>query len=301
MYYSLFDLRTAVRNKTDEYQTQRITDTELDGYIQDAIDHVHRIGAKTNERFFTKVSTTNLVSGSTEYMLPDDVYMMTDVDISTDNGNNYYRASEENIDMRNYSSSNNFIGGPYSFYYKGNYIVRLSTSHRRSTNGIRFVYEKQHYLLDAGAEFTSSVTEATRASNVISVETSAAHGVSVNDLITLYGMDDNSFDGTFRVTTVPTTTTLTCRQEGVADDATAGNTGTLYRRVGVDIPGGRTAKKLIEAYAARYVSIRDEKATSPFEEEIKFLGKEFKRILNPRTKAKNQRVRRVNTYRRWRR
>jgi len=343
MYYSLFDVRTGVRNKTDEYQTQRVKDPELDIYINDARDHVCSLLFPLNEGYFVKTSTSNLVSGTSSYQLPDDCKALIDVDISTDNGQNYYIGREANIENRNARYDSSFTGSPYTYYFKGNTIELLSSSHVSSTNGVKFVYERELPLLDAGDEFKGDITYCTRTSSVIAVTAVNANYISDGDLFTLYGMDDDSFDGTFRYdsrlytsltewvtgtaytagqhlrvdstiyavvnnhtssalisTDVAagdivdvTSTTLTCRQEGLPDDSAANTAGDLYRRTGIDLPGGRTAKRLVEAWAARAILIRDEKDISAVDLEIKFLAGRLKKNTNPRVRARNKKVRLV--------
>lgn len=342
MYYSLFDVRLGTRNKTDEYQTQRVTNAELDIYLNDAQDHVASILFPTNEGYFVKDFSRDMVSGTSNYSLPIDCKALIDVDISTDNGQNYYIAKEANIDRRNDRYDSSFIGSPYTYYFKGNEIELLSSAHSSSTNGIKFIYERELPLLEDSTEFTFTVSACVRVSNVVIITTSAAHQKTNGELFTLYSMQDSAFDGTFRYnnrllnewadgtayttgqfvrsgatiysvtgnhtsTTIAadviagnltdvTSTTLTCRQEDLPDDSAA-NTGTLYARTGIDLPGGRTAKRLLEAWACRAVLIRDEKDISAIDLEIKFLSGRLKKNSNPRIRARNKRVRLVNTYR----
>jgi len=62
---------------------------------------------------------------------------------------------------------------------------------------------------------------AKRSSNTVTITTTAAHGLTVNEQVTIAGVDDASFDGTFTVTTVPSSTSFTYTQTG--SDATSGN------------------------------------------------------------------------------
>lgn len=55
------------------------------------------------------------------------------------------------------------------------------------------------------------------------VTTSAAHGIPVGATIALSGVTDNSFDGTFVVATVPTSTTFTVAMGGAAASSSSGN------------------------------------------------------------------------------
>src|SRR5262249_28455516 len=65
---------------------------------------------------------------------------------------------------------------------------------------------------------------AVRSSNVVTITTTTAHGFSVGQAVTIGGVTDISFSGTFIIVSVPTTTTFTYAQVGV--DATSGG-GTI--------------------------------------------------------------------------
>ena len=299
MYYSLAELRQGARFKADQYQTQRIQNDELDGYINDGIDQAQTVVFPLNENYFVRTKTEDLVSGTQSYLQPDHAKALIAIDISFDNGENYRDLTERNIDRRNYNNSSFFsLSGAYSFYFQGNGIVLLGDITSNFTDGLRWIYVWEHWNLDDDSAFQATVTEATRASDVISVTTSAAHNVENGQLITLASMDDSTFDGTHRVVSVPTTTTLTCRQEGFADDSGAGNTGTLYRRYGMDLPGGRTVKRYVEAWAVYLCLHRDGKDLTAISDELSYLGKRLKMNLNYRKRGKTKKVRLRGTYRR---
>ena len=59
-----------------------------------------------------------------------------------------------------------------------------------------------------------------RATNVVTITTQTAHGFVQGDSVVVAGVSDVSFNGTFTVASVPTTTTFTYAQTGV--DATSG-------------------------------------------------------------------------------
>lgn len=70
-----------------------------------------------------------------------------------------------------------------------------------------------------------SSTGAVRTSNVVTVTTTAAHGFALNASITIAGASDSSFNGTFTILSVPTTTTFTFAQTG-ANASSNGGTAT---------------------------------------------------------------------------
>ncbi len=56
---------------------------------------------------------------------------------------------------------------------------------------------------------------AVRNNNVVTVTTTAAHGFAVGNIVTLSGVSDTSFIGTFTIASVPSSTTFTFNQTGV--------------------------------------------------------------------------------------
>lgn len=67
---------------------------------------------------------------------------------------------------------------------------------------------------------TIAVLGAVRASNVVTITTNTVHGMVVGDIITVQGTLSGTYDGSFTVDAVPTSTTLTYSQ--VAGDETGG-------------------------------------------------------------------------------
>lgn len=64
-----------------------------------------------------------------------------------------------------------------------------------------------------------------RATNVVTITTSVAHGYVVNDIITVAAVTNTSINGTFTIASVPTSTTFTYAQTGT-DYANTADTGT---------------------------------------------------------------------------
>ncbi len=92
----------------------------------------------------------------------------------------------------------------------------------------------------------ATTSGAMRASNVVTITTAAAHGFAVGQTVTISGVTDTSFVGTFTIVTVPTTTTFTFSQ--TAADATSG--GGTVANVSVnwfvnDVQGGNTTVGII--------------------------------------------------------
>jgi len=74
---------------------------------------------------------------------------------------------------------------------------------------------------------------AARASNAVTITTTAMHGLQIGQIVKISDVvdssgDDAEFDGTFEVATVPSTTTFTYGQVGDTVEAAAAGAGTVY-------------------------------------------------------------------------
>ena len=81
------------------------------------------------------------------------------------------------------------------------------------------------WVLDTPTDhaLAASPTGAVRSSNVVTITTSTLHGFAVGDKVVISSVTNTSFNGTFVIATVPSSTTFTFAQSGA--DATSG-TGT---------------------------------------------------------------------------
>lgn len=70
------------------------------------------------------------------------------------------------------------------------------------------------------------ITSAVRSSNVVTITTAEAHGYPVGMSVLIAGVTDSSFDGTFTIASVPTSTTFTYAQTA-ADASSSGGTAAL--------------------------------------------------------------------------
>lgn len=77
-----------------------------------------------------------------------------------------------------------------------------------------------------------SPTGAVRLSNQVTITTTTAHNLQVNNIVQVANVLDSSFNGTFQITAVPTSTTFTYAQ--TAADASSG-TGTVSNIVQGDV------------------------------------------------------------------
>uniref|UniRef100_A0A6M3IRQ0 Uncharacterized protein n=1 Tax=viral metagenome TaxID=1070528 RepID=A0A6M3IRQ0_9ZZZZ len=131
---------------------------------------------------------------------------------------------------------------------------------------------------DTGNFQTSTKTVATvanggaqRASNVVTITTTAVHGLQAGQYVKVADCSDSTFDGTFKVTAVPTTTTFTYWQVGDAVGAATAGTGTVYvvsyPLRSVDVAGAVTStdasKMLWKFWAAEAVYYDDDWRLNP--------------------------------------
>ncbi len=89
-----------------------------------------------------------------------------------------------------------------------------------STSGFPTVHYTAPDSLPPATTLTIASNGAVRSSNVVTITTTAAHNLIVGQLVTITGVTDGSFNGTFFIQTVPSTTTFTFAQTG--SNATSG-------------------------------------------------------------------------------
>lgn len=71
-----------------------------------------------------------------------------------------------------------------------------------------------------------SISAVARASNVVTITTTAAHGYVVNDIVTVTAVTNTSVNGTFTIVSVPSSVTFTYAQTGT-DYTSTSDTGTV--------------------------------------------------------------------------
>ena len=112
-------------------------------------------------------------------------------------------------------------------------------------------------------------TGAARSSNVVTITTTAVHGLQAGQTVKVACTDDATYDGTFKVATVPATTTLTYAQ--VADDDSGDGGGSVYVMSyplrGIDVTGAATStdanKVAWKGWAPEKVYYTDDWALQP--------------------------------------
>jgi hypothetical protein len=83
-------------------------------------------------------------------------------------------------------------------------------------------------VLPASTWTQKNISTITRLDGLVTVVTTAGHGISVGDGVTLAGVTDSTYDGDFIVTSVPTTSSFTFVQTGLDGASTAGTVDPTY-------------------------------------------------------------------------
>ncbi len=87
----------------------------------------------------------------------------------------------------------------------------------------------------------ASSNGAVRAANVVTITTTSPHGLSTGQTVTISGVTDSSFNGTFTIATVPSTTTFTYAQTGPDASSGGGSVTTSAAKWFVNsVEGGNT-------------------------------------------------------------
>ena len=109
-----------------------------------------------------------------------------------------------------------------------------------------------------GEQLRSGIVSATRATDVVTVVTSADHGYVTGNTVTVAGVVDASFNGTFVLTGAPTATSFTYADAGT-DGASAGGTST---RAGFTLDAGSQLAHVFPTTTAAAVNYSCDNDTS---------------------------------------
>lgn len=87
-----------------------------------------------------------------------------------------------------------------------------------------FMGRQHRFVPRIAALSQATTTDLTRASDVVTVTTSAAHGFAVGDIVVIAGVTPSTFNGTFGIQSVGSTTTFTYNNAGVDESASVQGT-----------------------------------------------------------------------------
>jgi hypothetical protein len=89
-----------------------------------------------------------------------------------------------------------------------------------------FKLDTSDLSLDSVVKASKTISNVAKTSQVVTITTSAAHGYSIGDSVTVTAVTNTAVNGTFTIDTVPTTTTFTYAQTG-GNIGTTADTGTV--------------------------------------------------------------------------
>ena len=119
-FVSLSDLRTLVRQRADQENSQFVTDQELRQYINRSYCELYDllITNANSEDYFLNSSTVTLVSGTQTYDLPADFYKLRGVDLNM---------GSDTFPLRRYNFPQRDVGSRYSVPYRYRYHIQGSS------------------------------------------------------------------------------------------------------------------------------------------------------------------------------
>ena len=102
---TLSNLRTRVRQRANMENSQFVTDSELNTYVNQAVaDLRDKMISKVGDDYFASTQTYNLVTGQDAYALPSDFYKVLYVEIQGDDGY-FYQMRRFEVGERNFGAS----------------------------------------------------------------------------------------------------------------------------------------------------------------------------------------------------
>ena len=214
-YVALSDLRTLVRQRADQENSQFVTDEELRQYINRGYAELYDllVTNATSEDYFLKSSTVTLVSGTQTYDLPADFYKLRGVDLNM---------GSDTFPLRRYNFPQRDVGSRYSVPYRYRYHIQgssLRLTPSPSTNDTLTVW----YIPSPKKFLEKTVTAITRGSTTM--WTVGAHGFAAGDKITgvsFINAANYNVDQTISAVGAATVTT-DLDSSGLSDPTTFGN------------------------------------------------------------------------------
>jgi hypothetical protein len=117
-------------------------------------------------------------------------------------------------------------------YYSGDtyqFIIKPKNSNGSSFSMPSTIYTPKFYISPSRGGSAISITNKVLTSNVATLTTSVAHGYSVNTIITVSGVDA-TFNGAYKITAVPSTTTFSYEKTN-ADVVSAAASGSVINTI----------------------------------------------------------------------
>ena len=74
--YTWSEIRNRIRQRTNKEKSQFVTDSEINGLMEEAYAVMYNKLVNTNENYFISKSTVALVAGTQDYDLPTDFFKL---------------------------------------------------------------------------------------------------------------------------------------------------------------------------------------------------------------------------------
>ena len=119
--YQWSEIRNRIRQRVNKEKSQFVTDSEINGLMEEAYATMYNKLVNTNENYFITSTTISLVAGTANYDLPTDFFKLKGIDISR-NGF-LYPMNLVPWDHRNkYQVTTSYQSTPIDYMFYGNQI-----------------------------------------------------------------------------------------------------------------------------------------------------------------------------------
>lgn len=118
---ALSELRTEVRNRADMEESEFVTDSELNSYINKSWHELYDILTAAYEDYYTLPPVTfTLASGESTFDIPTDFYKLRGIDGALNGSTDFFTLAKFNFNRRNRKSTafNGLQGGQFSRTYR---------------------------------------------------------------------------------------------------------------------------------------------------------------------------------------
>lgn len=147
--YTWAQIRTKIRQRTNKEKSQFVTDSEIDGLMEESLANLHSFMVLQNENYKISSTTINTIAGTSDYALPADFFKLRGVDV-VDSTVGSYPLKQLNWEDRHIANNtaltaSNLIG--YVFY--NNNLRLLPTPQDVKTLTVYYLPAAPVYVSDA--------------------------------------------------------------------------------------------------------------------------------------------------------
>lgn len=146
--YTWLEIRNRIRQRTNKERSQFVTDSEINGLIEEAYAVMYAKLVNTNENYFISSSVVTLVAGTQDYDLPTDFFKLKGIDISR-NGFLYPMNLIPWESRNKYQITTSYQGTPVDYMFYGNKIRVVPMPNAGSSMTMYYVPCPPVYINDA--------------------------------------------------------------------------------------------------------------------------------------------------------